>query len=204
MSCLVPNLGSNLNLSELDAWSGPRFGQDSELNLSGGLGFRLVVNRHVSGTTGLGHRDCTITNSCSNTNLIALKYCLMQHQGRQCLVSNHWVIANDSEVFPEPHKFNPQRWIDDAGHMHGDLKSFTFGFGHRKQLNTYDSRKKIQAMLPSPVMDQENGEVQISQLDHGGSDTYFCTQQENDVEMDDSDEELGHISIKASKVPVST
>ncbi|KAG2099581.1 cytochrome P450 [Suillus discolor] len=47
------------------------------------------------------------------------------------VIGNHWAIANDPEVFPEPHRFNPQRWIDDAGRVRGDLKFFTFGFGRR-------------------------------------------------------------------------
>jgi cytochrome P450 len=47
------------------------------------------------------------------------------------VIGNHWAIANDPEVFPEPHKFNPQRWIDDAGQVRDDLGSFPFGFGRR-------------------------------------------------------------------------
>ncbi|KAG2131611.1 cytochrome P450 [Suillus bovinus] len=47
------------------------------------------------------------------------------------VIGNLWAIANDSEVFPEPQKFNPQRWIDDAGRVRGDLKFFAFGFGRR-------------------------------------------------------------------------
>ncbi|KAG1798560.1 cytochrome P450 [Suillus plorans] len=47
------------------------------------------------------------------------------------VIGNHWAIANDPEVFPEPHRFNPQRWIDDAGRVRSDLKFFTFGFGRR-------------------------------------------------------------------------
>jgi cytochrome P450 len=47
------------------------------------------------------------------------------------VIGNHWAIANDPEVFPEPHKFNPQRWIDDAGRVRNDLRFFTFGFGRR-------------------------------------------------------------------------
>ncbi|KIK36926.1 hypothetical protein CY34DRAFT_46482, partial [Suillus luteus UH-Slu-Lm8-n1] len=37
----------------------------------------------------------------------------------------------DPEVFPEPHLFNPQRWIDDAGRVRDDFRFFTFGFGRR-------------------------------------------------------------------------
>ncbi|KAG2097968.1 cytochrome P450 [Suillus discolor] len=47
------------------------------------------------------------------------------------VIVNHWAIANDPEVFPEPHKFNPQRWIDDAGLVRDDLRFFAFGFGRR-------------------------------------------------------------------------
>ncbi|KAG1908862.1 cytochrome P450 [Suillus fuscotomentosus] len=47
------------------------------------------------------------------------------------VVGNHWAIANDPEVFPEPQTFNPQRWIDDAGRVRGDLRFFTYGFGRR-------------------------------------------------------------------------
>ncbi|KAG1764164.1 cytochrome P450 [Suillus placidus] len=47
------------------------------------------------------------------------------------VIGNHWAIANDPEVFPDPHGFNPQRWIDDAGRVRDDLRSFAFGFGRR-------------------------------------------------------------------------
>ncbi|KAG2131613.1 cytochrome P450 [Suillus bovinus] len=47
------------------------------------------------------------------------------------VIGSHWAIANDPEVFPEPHKFNPQRWIDDAGRLRTDLRFFAFGFGRR-------------------------------------------------------------------------
>ncbi|KAG2099603.1 cytochrome P450 [Suillus discolor] len=47
------------------------------------------------------------------------------------VIGNHWAIANDPEIFPEPHRFNPQRWIDDAGRVRSDLRFFTFGFGRR-------------------------------------------------------------------------
>ncbi|KAG1895267.1 cytochrome P450 [Suillus fuscotomentosus] len=38
------------------------------------------------------------------------------------VIGNHWAIANHPEVFPEPQTFNPQRWIDDAGHVRDDLR----------------------------------------------------------------------------------
>ncbi|KAG1724553.1 cytochrome P450 [Suillus lakei] len=47
------------------------------------------------------------------------------------VIGNHWAIANDPEVFPEPHKFNPQRWINGTGRVREDLRFFTYGFGRR-------------------------------------------------------------------------
>ncbi|KAG2029545.1 cytochrome P450 [Suillus americanus] len=47
------------------------------------------------------------------------------------VIGNHWAIANNPGVFPEPHKFNPQHWIDDAGRVCDDLRFFPFGFGRR-------------------------------------------------------------------------
>ncbi|KAG1725076.1 cytochrome P450 [Suillus paluster] len=47
------------------------------------------------------------------------------------VVGNHWSISRDPDVFPEPHSFKPQRWINDQGHVRDDLKFFVFGFGRR-------------------------------------------------------------------------
>ncbi|OCH89087.1 cytochrome P450 [Obba rivulosa] len=43
----------------------------------------------------------------------------------------HWAISRDPEVFPDPEVFNPQRWIDEKGHIRDDLKFPNFGFGRR-------------------------------------------------------------------------
>jgi hypothetical protein len=45
--------------------------------------------------------------------------------------SSSRAIANDLEVFPELHKLNPPRSIEDAGHLHDNLWSFPFGFGRQ-------------------------------------------------------------------------
>ncbi|KAG0705942.1 cytochrome P450 [Suillus ampliporus] len=45
---------------------------------------------------------------------------------------NHWAISRDPEVYPDPHAFKPQRWIDDQGRLKDDLlRFFIYGFGRR-------------------------------------------------------------------------
>lgn len=34
-------------------------------------------------------------------------------------------------AFPEPEKFDPQRWIDDGGRLRNDMCSYAYGFGRR-------------------------------------------------------------------------
>ncbi|EGN94235.1 hypothetical protein SERLA73DRAFT_163227 [Serpula lacrymans var. lacrymans S7.3] len=43
----------------------------------------------------------------------------------------HWAITRDPVVFPDPERFNPQRWFDSEGKLRTDIKAFTFGFGRR-------------------------------------------------------------------------
>ncbi|KAG1750426.1 cytochrome P450 [Suillus paluster] len=47
------------------------------------------------------------------------------------VIGNHWAISRDPEVYPEPHAFKPQRWINDQGRLRDDLKFFVYGFGRR-------------------------------------------------------------------------
>ncbi|KAG0694288.1 cytochrome P450 [Suillus ampliporus] len=42
-----------------------------------------------------------------------------------------WAISRDPEIYPEPHAFKPQRWIDDQGRLRNDAKFFVYGFGRR-------------------------------------------------------------------------
>ncbi|KAG1748502.1 cytochrome P450 [Suillus paluster] len=44
---------------------------------------------------------------------------------------DHWSISRDPDVFPDPHAFKPERWINDQGRYRDDLKFFGFGFGRR-------------------------------------------------------------------------
>ncbi|KAF9236256.1 cytochrome P450 [Melanogaster broomeanus] len=43
----------------------------------------------------------------------------------------HWAISRDPVAFPNPDKFDPQRWLDTNGQLRTDLRFYTYGFGRR-------------------------------------------------------------------------
>ncbi|UZJ53632.1 hypothetical protein CBS101457_002952 [Exobasidium rhododendri] len=43
------------------------------------------------------------------------------------IIPNHWAMHRDPVLFPEPDRFNPERWLSDP-----DLKHNAFGFGRRQ------------------------------------------------------------------------
>ncbi|KAF9233177.1 cytochrome P450 [Melanogaster broomeanus] len=43
----------------------------------------------------------------------------------------HWAISRDPVAYPDPEKFNPQRWLDSNGQLRTDLWFYTYGFGRR-------------------------------------------------------------------------
>ncbi|KAG0695260.1 cytochrome P450 [Suillus ampliporus] len=45
--------------------------------------------------------------------------------------ANFWAISRDPEVYPDPHAFKPQRWINDQGRLRDDVKLYIYGFGRR-------------------------------------------------------------------------
>ncbi|KAH0838698.1 cytochrome P450 [Lanmaoa asiatica] len=47
------------------------------------------------------------------------------------VIGNHWAIANDPDVFPNPERFDPQRWLTIEGTLRDDLRFCAFGFGRR-------------------------------------------------------------------------
>ncbi|KIM75292.1 hypothetical protein PILCRDRAFT_79129, partial [Piloderma croceum F 1598] len=47
------------------------------------------------------------------------------------VVGNHWSVSLDPAVYPNPHKFDPQRWLTEDGRIRHDLKPPQFGFGRR-------------------------------------------------------------------------
>jgi cytochrome P450 len=47
------------------------------------------------------------------------------------VMGNQWAISRDPDAFPDPEKFDPQRWLDRDGKLRSDVESFPFGFGRR-------------------------------------------------------------------------
>ncbi|KAG9310289.1 cytochrome P450 [Chiua virens] len=47
------------------------------------------------------------------------------------VIGNHWAIANDPDVFPNPERFDPQRWLTPEGNVRDDIRFCTYGFGRR-------------------------------------------------------------------------
>ncbi|KAG1727108.1 cytochrome P450 [Suillus lakei] len=44
---------------------------------------------------------------------------------------SHWAISRDPEVYPDPHAFKPERWINDQGGLKDDHTFYIYGFGRR-------------------------------------------------------------------------
>ncbi|KAJ7267773.1 cytochrome P450 [Mycena rebaudengoi] len=57
---------------------------------------------------------------------------------------NHWSIARDPVVFPDPERFNPQRWLTpDGTAIREDMKIFQFGFGRRACPGSHVANKSL-------------------------------------------------------------
>ncbi|KAG0706592.1 cytochrome P450 [Suillus ampliporus] len=56
---------------------------------------------------------------------------------------NAWAISRDPEVYPEPHAFKPQRWLDGQGRLRDDVKFFVYGYGRRVCPGQHVANKSI-------------------------------------------------------------
>jgi len=63
------------------------------------------------------------------------------------VVYNNWSINHDEKVFPEPFKFNTDRWINDEGKLRADLQEKFFPYGIGKRSCVGKSLAKMQIFL---------------------------------------------------------
>ncbi|KAJ3553003.1 hypothetical protein NP233_g12746 [Leucocoprinus birnbaumii] len=61
-------------------------------------------------------------------DIIWQDYCIPKGSS---VIGNVWSVGRDPQYFPDPEKFNPQRWLTPEGKIKEDLKAYTFGFGRR-------------------------------------------------------------------------
>ncbi|KAI6137179.1 cytochrome P450 [Pisolithus sp. B1] len=71
-------------------------------------------------TLGFAHR--------AQTDIIYKNICIPEGA---IVFGNHWAISRDANVYPNPDKFDPQRWLGSDGRIREDLRFPSFGFGRR-------------------------------------------------------------------------
>ncbi|KAF8129486.1 cytochrome P450 [Boletus edulis] len=59
------------------------------------------------------------------------------------VTGNQWAISRDPVAFPDPEKFDPQRWLDQNGQLRNDVNSFEFGFGRRVCPGMYFANRSL-------------------------------------------------------------
>jgi cytochrome P450 len=47
------------------------------------------------------------------------------------VIGCHWAISRDPVVFPDPERFDPQRWFNEDGQLRNDKRLYAYGFGRR-------------------------------------------------------------------------
>ncbi|KAN0101001.1 Cytochrome P450 [Tylopilus felleus] len=65
---------------------------------------------------------------CASADITYKGFCIPKGA---IVFGNHWVISRDPEAYPNPDKFDPQRWLNNDGRVRDDLKYPSFGFGRR-------------------------------------------------------------------------
>ncbi|KAG9310417.1 cytochrome P450 [Chiua virens] len=63
------------------------------------------------------------------------------------VIGCHWAISRDPAAFPDPDKFDPQRWIDKNGKLRDDMTSYPYGFGRRVCPGIHLANRSLQMNL---------------------------------------------------------
>ncbi|KAI5994581.1 cytochrome P450 [Pisolithus orientalis] len=71
-------------------------------------------------TLGFAHR--------AQTDIVYKDMCIPEGA---IVFGNHWAISRDPDVYPNPDKFDPQRWLGSDGRIREDVRFPSFGFGRR-------------------------------------------------------------------------
>ncbi|KAJ7259513.1 cytochrome P450 [Mycena haematopus] len=65
------------------------------------------------------------------------------------IISNIWAMTRDESIYPEPERFNPDRFFTADGRLNDDDAVFTFGFGRRICPGRYNADATVWATIVS-------------------------------------------------------
>ena len=71
------------------------------------------------------------------------KFCSYSFPKGTTVFYNIWAIHNQEDVFENPLKFNPHRWLDNNGYFQKSKSYLMFSAGHRACLGEYLARSEI-------------------------------------------------------------
>jgi cytochrome P450 len=65
---------------------------------------------------------------CASADIVYKGMCIPEGA---IVFGNHWAISRDPIVYPNPDRFDPERWLNSEGKIRDDLKFPSYGFGRR-------------------------------------------------------------------------
>ncbi|KAF9477128.1 cytochrome P450 [Pholiota conissans] len=84
--------------------------------------------------------------------------------------ANVWAMARDENLYPDPHEFKPERFIDEHGELTNDARILTYGFGRRICIGKYNASATMWMTIASllacfnisKAKDAQGKEIEIS------------------------------------------
>ncbi|KAF7336262.1 O-methylsterigmatocystin oxidoreductase [Mycena venus] len=65
------------------------------------------------------------------------------------VTSNIWAMTRDETIYPEPNRFNPDRFFTTDGKLNGDDTVLAFGFGRRICVGRHTGEASVRATIVS-------------------------------------------------------